>query len=68
MEWFEYLIIAACVLFVGSVIFFHFYLKKKGKSLAYECSGKCQGCSGSCCGSKENCQKILKEYKETFSK
>jgi len=65
MQWFEYLIIAACILFVGSIIFLHFYLKKKGKSLAGDCSGNCNKCNGNCssCGHKCNAHKNLEEYR-----
>ena len=63
MEWFEYLIIIAAVSFVFLVIFFHFYLKRKGKSLTSDCSGNCSCCHGSCqhCN-HASCQKMLEEY------
>ena len=60
MEWFEPLIIVAVVAFVGLVIFFHFYNKKKGRgSSCGSCSGNCTSCGGSC---HYNCQKLLDEY------
>ena len=67
MAWFEPLIIIAVVSFVGLVIFLHFFLKKKGKSLGGDCSGKCSGKCASChaCSS---CDKLLAEYKEMYSK
>jgi len=58
MQWFEYLIIIALILFVTSVIFFHFYLKKKGKSLTDECSS----CNGNCKGCHTSCHKMIEEY------
>jgi hypothetical protein len=66
MHWYEPLIIIAAVSFVGLVIFLHFYLKKKGKSLGGDC-----GCNGNCkkCGHQcSSCDKLLKEYRETYSK
>lgn len=62
MQWFEPLIIIAAISFVGLVIFLHFYLKKKGKSLS-GCSGNCAICKG--CKNKEE---KLKEYKSLYSK
>ena len=62
MAWFEPLIIVAAVSLVGLVIFLHFFLKKKGKSLSGGCSGKCGSCHA--CSS---CEKMLKEYKEMYS-
>ena len=68
MAWFEPLIIVGAVSFVGLVIFLHFYLKKKGKSLSgycgCNCSGKCSNCGLQC----SNKEKLLKEYKELYSK
>ena len=62
MEWFEPIIIAAAVIFVGLVIFFHFYNKKKGKgSSCGGCTGNCSSCGESC---QIKCQKILDEYHE----
>ena len=65
MAWFEPLIIVICVSFVGLVIFLHFYLKKKGKSLGGDC-----GCNGNCskCGHEcPSCNKLLDEYHKTYS-
>lgn len=58
MEWFEPLIAIGALAFVGLVIFFHFYNKKKGKSLT-GCNGNCNACSGSC---HNNYKKLLDEY------
>lgn len=58
MSWWEILIIITAVLYVGLVIFLHFYLKRKGKSLIKDC-GDCSKCHGQC---KIDCQKILEEY------
>ena len=64
MQWFEYLIIAACVIFVGLVSFLHFYLKKKGKSLTSDCGGNCSACHGNCSACSHTCDKnkMLEEY------
>ena len=62
MAWFEPLIIVGAIAFVGLVIFLHFFLKKKGKSLSGSCSGKCSSCHA--CSS---CEKMYKEYKEMYS-
>lgn len=59
MEWFEYLIIVAVVIFVGSVSFFTIRNKIKGKS---SCGGGCSGCKSNCaCHAKDR----LKEYLES---
>ena len=63
MEWFEPLIIIAAVAFVGLVIFLHFYLKKKGKSLSGECNGHCSSCHA--CSS---CKKMHEEYRKMYPK
>ena len=66
MLWFEPLIIIAAVSFVGLVIFLHFYLKKKGKSLGGDC-----GCNGNCskCGQQcSSCNKLLQEYRKAYPK
>ena len=65
MAWFEPLIIIGAVAFVGLVIFLHFFLKKKGKSLSGGCcSNKCTGnCSK--CHASSSCQKMLDEYHKT---
>lgn len=65
MAWFEPLIIIGAVSFVGLVIFLHFYLKKKGKSLSGGCTGKCSGkCSS--CHACSSCEKMLEEYKKMY--
>ncbi len=67
MQWFEPLIAIAAISFVLGVIFLHFYLKKKGKSLSGDCSGHC---SGSCsnCSSCKSCDKMLEEFREMYPK
>ena len=66
MAWFEPLIIIGAVSFVGLVIFLSFFLKKKGKSLggSCHCSGNCTKCDQQCI----NTNKVLEEYKKTYSK
>ena len=66
MAWFEPLIIIGAISFVGLVIFLHFYLKKKGKSLSGGCTGKCSGNCSSChaCSSKKE---MLKKYRKMCS-
>ncbi len=70
MQWFEYLIIAAAIIFVGSVIFLYFYLKKKGKSLTGDCCGNCKKCSGNCTACSHKCcdRKLIEEYYNSMSK
>lgn len=62
MEWFEYLIIALCVIFVLSVIIVHFLLKRKGKSLTGDCTGNCGCCNHAC--SCKNKKELIEEYKK----
>ena len=59
MQWFEYLIIVAIILFVGSVIFIAIRNKIRGKT-SCGCGGSCAGCS-KCCHAKED----LKKYVES---
>ena len=68
MQWYEFLIIAACIIFVGSVIFLHFHLKKKGKSLSGDCGGNCKNCQGNCasCGHQCGNKKLIEEYRESL--
>ncbi|MBE6136182.1 MAG: FeoB-associated Cys-rich membrane protein [Erysipelotrichaceae bacterium] len=58
MEWFEYLIIVAVVLFVGSVTFVAIRNKIKGKS-SCGCGGNCSGCN-KCCNAKQHLEEYLK--------
>ena len=67
MQWFEPLIAIGAVSFVVMVIFLHFYLKKKGKSLSGDCSGHCNG-SCSNCHSCSSCEKMYQEYKKMYPK
>ena len=62
MQWFEYLIIIVAISFVALVIFLHFYLKKKGKSLSGDCAGNCKSCHLNCASCHKSCQKMLEEY------
>jgi type IV secretory pathway TrbL component len=59
MEWFEYLIAIAAILFVGVVAFFGIRNKIKGKSSCTECKGNCQKCSGC-----STCKNLVSEYKK----
>ena len=68
MQWFEYLIIIAAVTFVGSVIFLHFYLKRKGKSLSGDCGGNCKNCTGNCGSCSHQCgnRQLIEEYRNSL--
>ena len=68
MAWFEPLIIIGAILFVGFVIFLSFYMKKKGKSLGGDCGCKCSGNCSNCGLQCSNKSKLIKEYKEMYSK
>ena len=64
MAWFEPLIIIGAITFVGTIIFLHFYMKKKGKSLGGDCSHNCSCCSHKC----SNAQQMLEEYHKCYYK
>ena len=65
MEWWEIAIIVSLVAFVGLVIFLHFFLKKKGKSLGGDCAGNCYACSKECASKNSN---LVNEYHKTYCK
>ena len=64
MEWFEYLIIICCVLFILGVIILSIILKRKGKSLLRDCSGNCEICNKTC--SNKTKEQLLEEYRKTY--
>lgn len=68
MAWFEPLLIIGAVSFVGLVIFLHFYLRKKGKSLGGDCGCNCSKDCANCGQQCLNSKKILQEYKTKYSK
>ena len=66
MNWWEYLIVAFCILFVIGVIVLAIVLKRRGKSLLRDCTGNCESCNKSC--SPKQREKILEEYRKTYKK
>jgi len=66
MQWFEILIIIACIAFVLGVTIVHFYLKRKGKSLISDCSGDCHKCNGTCAHKSKD--ELINEYHECCKK
>lgn len=63
MQWWEYLIIAICIIFVVGVIILSILLKRKGKSLLRDCTGNCKTCGQQCSG--KTCEQLLKEYRKS---